>query len=55
MGKNDNLKDAFAFFNKYKSWYIEVEEPREALSDEDEANGEEVISAIIHDVDTDKV
>ncbi|KAJ9565392.1 hypothetical protein OSB04_001358 [Centaurea solstitialis] len=54
MGNDDHLKDAFAFFDKNKSGYIEVEELREALADEDEANNEEVISAIIHDVDTDK-
>lgn len=55
MGNDDHLKDAFAFFDKNQSGYIEVEELREALADEDEANNEEVISAIIHDVDTDKV
>lgn len=55
MGNDDHLKDAFALFDKNKSGYIEVEELREALSDEDEANNEEVISAIIQDVDTDKV
>jgi len=55
MGNDDHLKDAFAFFDKNQSGYIEVEELREALADEDEANSEEVISAIIHDVDTDKV
>ncbi|CAH1445702.1 calcium-dependent protein kinase 7 [Lactuca sativa] len=54
MGNDDHLKDAFAFFDKNQSGYIEVEELREALADEDEANNEEVISAIIHDVDTDK-
>ncbi|KAF5785868.1 putative protein kinase CAMK-CDPK family [Helianthus annuus] len=55
MGNDDHLKDAFAFFDKNQSGYIEIDELREALADEDdEANNEEVISAIIHDVDTDK-
>ncbi|KAL8269176.1 hypothetical protein R6Q59_000526 [Mikania micrantha] len=55
MGNDDHLKDAFAFFDKNQSGYIEIEELREALADEeDEANSEEVIAAIIHDVDTDK-
>ncbi|KAJ0626304.1 putative protein kinase CAMK-CDPK family [Helianthus annuus] len=54
MGNDDHLKDAFAFFDQNKSGYIEIEELREALSDELEPNNEEVIAAIIHDVDTDK-
>ncbi|KAI7740206.1 hypothetical protein M8C21_031120 [Ambrosia artemisiifolia] len=55
MGNDDHLKDAFDFFDKNQSGYIEIDELREALADEDdEANSEEVISAIIHDVDTDK-
>ncbi|KAI7745508.1 hypothetical protein M8C21_004493 [Ambrosia artemisiifolia] len=54
MGNDDHLKDAFAIFDKNQSGYIEIEELREALADDaDEANSEEVISAIIHDVDTD--
>jgi calcium-dependent protein kinase len=32
-----------------------MEELRDALSDEIETNSEEVINAIMHDVDTDKV
>lgn len=55
MGNDDHLKDAFAFFDQNKSGYIEIEELREALADEVETNNEEVIAAIIHDVDTDKV
>ncbi|KAK9055484.1 hypothetical protein SSX86_026567 [Deinandra increscens subsp. villosa] len=50
----DHLKDAFEFFDKNKSGYIEVEELRETLADEIESDSEEVIAAIIRDVDTDK-
>ncbi|MCD7462273.1 Calcium-dependent protein kinase 8 [Datura stramonium] len=37
-----------------RSGYIEMEELHNALSDEDDINSEEVINAIMHDVDTDK-
>ncbi|KAI7748947.1 hypothetical protein M8C21_004900 [Ambrosia artemisiifolia] len=54
MDSDDHLKDAFAFFDRNKSGYIEIDELREALSDELEPNNEEVIAVIIRDVDTDK-
>ncbi|GER55057.1 calcium-dependent protein kinase [Striga asiatica] len=54
MANDEHLHKAFAFFDRNKSGYIEVEELRDALSDEDDANNEEVIIAIMHDVDTDK-
>ncbi|KAF9592749.1 hypothetical protein IFM89_017319 [Coptis chinensis] len=44
----------FAYFDKNKSGYIEIEELRDALHDEVEPTNEEVINAILHDVDTDK-
>lgn len=55
MANDEHLHKAFAFFDRNGSGYIEIEELRDALSDEDDANSEEVISAIMHDVDTDKV
>lgn len=55
MDNDDHLKNAFAFFDRNNSGYIEIEELREALSDELEPNNEEVIAVIIRDVDTDKV
>lgn len=55
MANDEHLHKAFAFFDRDASGYIEIEELRDALSDEDNANSEEVISAIMHDVDTDKV
>ncbi|KAK6945306.1 EF-hand domain [Dillenia turbinata] len=54
MGNDDHLRKAFQFFDQNKSGYIEVEELRDALADEVDPHGEEVIQAIIRDVDTDK-
>ncbi|KAL2225943.1 calcium-dependent protein kinase 32 [Sesamum indicum] len=53
MGSDDHLRKAFEFFDKNESGYIEIEELREALADEAETS-EDVINAIIQDVDTDK-
>ncbi|KAM7273443.1 hypothetical protein ACFE04_028107 [Oxalis oulophora] len=54
MGNDEHLHKAFAFFDQNQSGYIEVEELRSALNDEVDTCSEEVISAIIQDVDTDK-
>ncbi|KAF6173802.1 hypothetical protein GIB67_003803 [Kingdonia uniflora] len=55
IGNDEYLHKAFTFFNKIKNGYIEIEELRDALADEVDTNNEEVITAIIHDVDTKKV
>lgn len=55
MANDEHLHKAFSFFDKNQSGYIEIEELRNALNDDDETNGEDVINAIMHDVDTDKV
>lgn len=55
MANDEHLHKAFSFFDQNKSGYIEIEELRNALNDGDETNIEEVIDAIMHDVDTDKV
>lgn len=54
MANDDHLRKAFAFFDNNQSGYIEIEELRNALADEIDTNSEEVINAIMHDVDTDK-
>ncbi|KAK9125319.1 hypothetical protein Scep_014165 [Stephania cephalantha] len=54
MGNDEHLHRAFKFFDKNNSGYIEIDELREALADEVDPNHEEVINAIIHDVDYDK-
>lgn len=54
MGNEEHLLKAFEFFDRNKSRYIEMDELRDALADEIETNSEDVINAIMHDVDTDK-
>ncbi|XP_058224819.1 calcium-dependent protein kinase 8-like [Rhododendron vialii] len=54
LANDEHLHKAFAFFDLNKSGYIEPEELRAALSGEDDSNSDEVINAIMHDVDTDK-
>ncbi|KAL7197396.1 hypothetical protein ACSBR2_020019 [Camellia fascicularis] len=54
MGNDDHLLKAFKFFDQNRSGYIEIEELRDTLADEVETNNEEVINAIMQDVDTDK-
>lgn len=55
MANDEHLHKAFSFFDQNQTGYIEVEELRSALNDDDDGNNEAVISAIMHDVDTDKV
>ena len=55
MTNEDHLHKAFAFFDQNQSGYIEIEEIRNALAEELSSDSEEVINAIMHDVDTDKV
>ncbi|KAI5334466.1 hypothetical protein L3X38_024599 [Prunus dulcis] len=54
MANDEHLHKAFAFFDQNQSGVIEIEELRNALNDDVDAGGEEVIHAIMHDVDTDK-
>ncbi|KAG9133719.1 hypothetical protein Leryth_019351 [Lithospermum erythrorhizon] len=55
MGNDEHLRKAFKFFDKDNNGYLEIEELRDALADDIDNNSEEVINAIIQDVDTDKV
>ncbi|CAI9787546.1 unnamed protein product [Fraxinus pennsylvanica] len=54
MGNDEHLRKAFEFFDRNLSGYIEIEELRDTFADEVESTSEEVINAIIQDVDTDK-
>ncbi|XP_077214202.1 calcium-dependent protein kinase 20-like [Tasmannia lanceolata] len=54
MGNDEHLHKAFLYFDRNQSGYIEIEELTDCLSDDLGSNSEEVINAIIHDVDTDK-
>ena len=55
IGNDEHLHKAFAYFDKDKSGYIEIEELRDSLADDLDPNHEEVINAIIRDVDSDRV
>ncbi|KAJ8510328.1 hypothetical protein OPV22_000762 [Ensete ventricosum] len=54
IGNDEHLHKAFSYFDRNKSGYIEIEELRDSLVDDLGTNHEEVINAIIRDVDTDK-
>ncbi|XP_058072656.1 calcium-dependent protein kinase 20-like [Magnolia sinica] len=54
IGNDDHLRKAFSFFDRNQSGYIEIDELTDSLADDLGSNYEEVINAIIHDVDTDK-
>ncbi|GAB4835229.1 Calcium-dependent protein kinase 8 [Ancistrocladus abbreviatus] len=54
MANDEHLHRAFSFFDRNKSGYIEIDELRDALNDDADSSSEEVINAIMHDVDTDK-
>ena len=55
IGNDEHLHKAFTYFDQNKSGYIEIDELRESLADDLGPNHEEVVNAIIRDVDTDKV
>ncbi|PKA58235.1 Calcium-dependent protein kinase 8 [Apostasia shenzhenica] len=54
LGNDEHLHKAFAYFDQNKSGYIEIEELSNALAEDLGPNHEEVVNAIIRDVDTDK-
>ncbi|XP_010256099.1 PREDICTED: calcium-dependent protein kinase 10-like [Nelumbo nucifera] len=54
MENDEHFRRAFVFFDRDGSGYIEVDELREALSDESGQADAEVLNDIIHEVDTDK-
>ncbi|KAL1206893.1 Calcium-dependent protein kinase 14 [Cardamine amara subsp. amara] len=54
IGNDEHLKQAFTYFDQNNSGYIEIEELRDALADEFNTTSEEVVEAIIFDVDTNK-
>lgn len=55
MTSEVHLHKAFDFFDQNQSGFIEIEELRNALADELSGSSEEVINAIMNDVDTNKV
>jgi calcium-dependent protein kinase len=52
---DEHFLRAFQFFDKNQSGYIELEELHNSLADEIDTNSEEVINAIMHDMDKDKI
>ncbi|GMH18715.1 hypothetical protein Nepgr_020556 [Nepenthes gracilis] len=54
IGNDEHIRKAFSFFDKNDSGYIEIEELRDALADVVGDNSEDVINAIIREVDTNK-
>ncbi|GAY57827.1 hypothetical protein CUMW_182440 [Citrus unshiu] len=54
MANDEHLHKAFSFFDRNQSGFIEIKELRNALNDEVDTSSEDVINAIMHDVDTDK-
>ncbi|KAK9123197.1 hypothetical protein Sjap_012799 [Stephania japonica] len=55
LGDDDeHLRKAFSFFDLDQSGYIEIEELRSALAGEVDPDNDEVVDAIMRDVDTDK-
>ncbi|KAE8728374.1 Calcium-dependent protein kinase 30 [Hibiscus syriacus] len=53
MANDEHLHKAFAFFDLNRSGFLEIEDLQDSLNDEVDTS-EEVIDAIMHDVDTDK-
>ena len=56
ISSDENLSEAFRVFDKNESGFIEFDELREALSEDNLGpNNEQVIHDIIFDIDLDKV
>jgi calcium-dependent protein kinase len=51
----EHVNGAFHFFDRNQSGYIELQELRKALADEINTNNKQVINAIMHCVNTNKV
>lgn len=55
MENDEHFRRAFMFFDKDGSGFIEMDELREALTDESGKTDDEVLNDILREVDTDKV
>ena len=55
LSNDGHLRRAFVFFDKDGSGYIELDELREALTDDSGQTDTEVVYDILREVDTDKV
>lgn len=54
IGSDEHLSEAFSYFDKNRSGYVEFDELREALLD-DNLDNDQVVHDIIFEVDLDKV
>ncbi|RZC84452.1 hypothetical protein C5167_047238 [Papaver somniferum] len=54
MANDEHLHKAFSYFDKDRNGYIELEELKEALMDDEAINCSEVANDILQEVDTDK-
>ncbi|KAK4257148.1 hypothetical protein QN277_006772 [Acacia crassicarpa] len=54
MENDEHIRKAFTFFDKDGNGYIELDELREALTDESGETEADVLKDIMHEVDTDK-
>ncbi|KAJ1701065.1 hypothetical protein LUZ63_000844 [Rhynchospora breviuscula] len=54
IGNDEHIRKAFAYFDSDHNGFIEIEELREHLAHDLGSNSEEIINAIVRDVDTDK-
>lgn len=54
---DEHLSEAFRYFDKNQTGYVEFDELKDALSDDEdsEASDDQVIKDILNDVDLDKV
>lgn len=55
LSNDGHLRRAFVFFDKDSSGFIELDELREALTDDSGQTDTEAVNDILREVDTDKV
>lgn len=55
LANDEHFRKVFTLFDRNKSGYIEIEDPRDAILDHNDDNNEEIIISIMHYVDVFKV
>ncbi|KAI3716464.1 hypothetical protein L1987_67362 [Smallanthus sonchifolius] len=54
ISNDDHLRQAFHHFDKNKNGYIEFDELKDSLFEDQNSNNEKLVNDIIHDADLDK-